>query len=155
MRRHAEGAIWIADDLLQARRDVVWHVVVDPWLSRFGRHTKVDNRRQRLPVDFDQIRRVFSDVAIVGDDHRDRLADVTDFVHRQRPLRPAMRQVGMRYDERRGLVELAQIGGRIHRPYARLRPRPGNVDRANPRVAVRAAQDRRVEHARWIDVVDE
>ena len=155
VRGGAECGIRIADDLLQARRDVVGHVVMDPWLARFGRHTKVNNRRQRLPVDFDQISRIFSDVAILGDDHRDRLADVADLVHCQWALRPAMRQVGMRHDERRGLVELAQIGGRIHRPHAGLRPRPGNVDPDNPSVAVRAAQDRRVEHTRRIDVVDE
>ena len=105
---------------------------------------------QGLVVDGDEGGGVLGDVTVVGDHDRDRLADV------------ACLAVGKR--ERPGLVERhARIGmphhpalhhhaGKIvereHRVYAGQRQRRGLVDRANERVRMRAAHERRVPGAR-------
>ena len=83
------------------------------------------------------------------------LADVAHLALRQGALGAAVRQARVRYDERRRLVEVAQVGGGIDRPHARMRQRHARIDASDPRMAVRTAQDRRVQHARWIDVVHE
>ena len=41
------------------------------------------DRRQWLVVDLDRVGGVFGEIAVVGDDDRDRLADVTNLIARQ------------------------------------------------------------------------
>src|SRR5207247_2635626 len=120
MRGVAESAFRISDHLNQVRGDVVWHVVVDLWLAIFGGDAEVDRRRERLPVHFDQANRVFGDISVVGDDHGHGLADVTDFVDRQWALGAAVGQARVGHDQRRGLVEIAQIGGGEDRVHTRV-----------------------------------
>ena len=47
---------------------------------------RIDHRRERLVIDGDRVGRIARDVAVGGDHHRNRLADVADHVHRNRPV---------------------------------------------------------------------
>ena len=116
---------------------------------------EVGDGRQRLVVDVDEPDGVLGHVAVVGHDERDQLAHVAHLVDRQRPLGPRMGQARMRDQERRGLVELAELGGGQDQVHARQRAGASRVDRADARVRVRAAEAGGVEHAAGLDVVDE
>ena len=58
------------------RGDVPGRVLVDEWGAFGHRLLDVDDDRQRLVLDVDQLEGVLGKVAALGDDHRDRLADV-------------------------------------------------------------------------------
>ena len=47
----------------------------------------IDHRRQDFEIDLDIVERILGDVAAVGHDHRQRLADMADLVPGQRHLR--------------------------------------------------------------------
>ena len=98
VRRLMESAFGIADDLLQTGGDVARHVVVHQRLAWLERDAKVDHRRERFPLDVDQADGVLGHVAIFGDDHGDRLADVAHLALRQGALSAAVRQTRVRYD---------------------------------------------------------
>ena len=86
---------------------------------------------------------------LVGRDHeRDLLALEADLVARQHGLRV----VGDRRHP--GQAERLEVLGRDDRGDVRVRERPRGVDRDDPRVGVRAAQQRAVDHARQPDVVE-
>ncbi len=59
-----------------------------------------DDDRQRLVVDVDQLGRVLGDRTIFGDHEHDRLARVANDVGRQAFLRPAVREVRVRDEDR-------------------------------------------------------
>ena len=122
-----------------------------PWPAP---RSEVDHGGQRLPVDLDQAGGVLGDVAVVGHDHGDRLADVAHLVHAPAAAGCAVGQARMRDDQRRGLVELAQVGGGQDQVHAGQRARAGDVDRPMPRGRAGCAA-RGVQHARRIHVVDE
>ncbi len=46
--------------------------------TRLQRRAAVNNRRQRLVIDLDQLRRLARDLRAVGDDKADRIADMAD-----------------------------------------------------------------------------
>ncbi len=109
--------------------------------------------RQRLVVDEDQLGRVLGDVAALGDDDGDRLADVAHLVLGQRHLRARVEdQVldGRRRDQQRaGLPVVAQVGGSVDGHHAGHVRAPCDV--SMPRdagVGVVAAHEGGVQHAR-------
>ncbi len=58
---------------------------------------QIDDRIDRIDLDDDIANRILGDVAAVGHDHRDRLADVTHLVLRERQLRAAVKdEIGNR-----------------------------------------------------------
>jgi hypothetical protein len=109
---------------------------------------RVDDHRQRLVLDVDQVERVTRRVAILGDDERDLLAVEAHLVGGEHRL-GVVRQRGHPGEAER-LERRAGDDG-VH---LRVRLGLGGVDRHDPRVRVRAAQDRAVEHAGQLDVVD-
>jgi hypothetical protein len=116
----------------------------------FRRH----DRRPYLVVHRDAVDGVGRAVGIVGDDHRDRLADVADDVARQHGggERPALvRTLGAGQDRPR---RLGKVGGGPHRGDARERPRLARVHLQDARVRVMAAHDADVEHAGAVHVVE-
>ena len=67
-------------------------LVVQDWRAAREAGVHVDDRWQRLVLDADQIHSVVRAVRIVGDDHRDGLADEADAIGRERPETARHRQ---------------------------------------------------------------
>ena len=59
---------------------------IEPRARRTGRQAldRIGDRRKRIGIDVDQAHRVFGDGAALGDDERDRLADISELVARER-----------------------------------------------------------------------
>ena len=122
-------------------------VVADDRRALGQRLPRVDDQRQRLVLDVDRLARVLGDVRVVRDDAGDLLA-----------LEPHL--VGGQH--RLGVVgqggHPGQVAGRHHlagehQVHAGDLPRPAGVDRLDPGVRQRAAQDLHVQHAGQHDVV--
>ncbi len=109
----------------------------------------IDHRRQLLVVDLDQLERVLGDIAALGGDDRDRLADVAHAVERHAALLD--RRIG---ETGQGPGDLGDVGAGHDQGHARQRLCPADIDRLDARVRVRAAQCCRVQHVRQHDVVD-
>ena len=114
----------------------------------------VDHRRKALVVDDHELARVLGDVAVVGDDERDRVADEANLAlgqRRSRRLRRRRTELGVPL-----LVHTrVEVLGDEHRADAGQRPSLRNVDRDDPAPSDGAAHEAGVEHARPLDVVDE
>ena len=136
------------------RGHIIGHVLVYQRLAVPGAQAKIDDRRQRLPIDFDQRDSVLSDIAVVGNDHSHRFADEADLIYGEGALCATVGQAGVRHDEWRRLIEVAQVGGRVDGAYAGVCPGGRRVEVIEPCVSVGAAQDRGVQNPRRIDVVD-
>jgi hypothetical protein len=145
-----EVALDVAEVEPALEHDVAVEGVVDP--GRLGVHRRdgVDDRRQHLVVDVDQGARVLGDVPARRRHRGHRLAGEADALDRDRVLGH-----GLGAEGRHRLDELRGLGAGQHGHDARQRLRPRRVDRADARVGVRAAQDRRVEHAGHRHVADE
>ena len=109
----------------------------------------VDDDRERLVLDLDQLERVARRVAVLGDDERDLLALEPDLVGREHRL-----DVGG-HRRHPGQPRASQILAGDHGFDHGVLQRRGGVDRQDLRVGERAAQDRPVQHARQRDVVEE
>ena len=107
-----------------------------------------DDHRQRVVVDLDQLEGVVGDVGVLGDHAGDLLALHAHLVGGQHGLGVAGQ------GRHPGQVVLGQqlAGDDRHHPGEGLGGR--GVDRVDPGVGDRAAQDRHVQHARQVDVVD-
>ena len=90
----------------------------------------VDDRRQRLVVDVDELGRVLGEIAALGDHERDRVADEADLALGERRAR---RLRAPRPDRRVPLLLHAgvQVGGGEHEPHARRGERRRRVDPAD------------------------
>ena len=120
---------------------------------RLRARARVDERRQRLVLDLDELGGVARELARLGDDDRDRLADVPHLADGERVVLHVCAR------RRRDLEE--RVGERRHL-LADQRPvdtadRLGlrDVDRDDVRVRVRRADEVRVAHPVPLDVVDE
>ena len=118
--------------------------------SRIERRAGVDDDRERLVLDVDQLQRVARRVAVVGDHERDLLALEADLVGREHRLRVAATASASRRASRASRSAPGDDGVDL-----RVLERGGGVDRHDPGVGERAAQDRAVQHARQLHVVDE
>ena len=88
----------------------------------------------------------------LGDDQRDRLADMAHLADRQQRLRrKGERLAGLHVGFHRRTHRLQPVGARIlagqHRKHARHRPGRRRVDPLDPRMRVRRAQHHGVHHA--------
>ena len=132
--------------------------------ARLQRRFGIDQRRQRFEIDGDQLGRVFREIAALGQDHRDRLADVPHLVMgQQRLLRieegvldlrgpfPRQRQLGVGH---RG-KELGQLRAVQHIGDARRRGGARQVDRADARVRHLAAHEHRMQRVGQLQIGDE
>ena len=117
---------------------------------RIKRGDRIDDRRQRLVIDFDQLKRVLGEVAVGCDHDRHRL---TDIAHAAGGDRPAFDR-RLDADHKRGR-QLRHLGGGDDGGDAARAPRRVGTDRADFGVRVRRAQDRGMQRAgRNADVVD-
>ena len=144
----AVGALAVAD--LPVVDDVVGLVLLviadDRRALGDGLH-RVDDDRQRLVVDDDRLARVLGDVGIIGDDAGDLLALEAHLVGGEHSL---------------GVVGQGRHPGQVagshhvagqHKVHAGNVPGLAGVDRLDPGVRERAAQDLHVQHSRQHDVV--
>ena len=111
---------------------------------------------ERLVLDLDELGRVLRDRPRLRHDDCDTVADVPRLVEREREVRrhPDLFGDGPRAGQRAGPVgcELRAAEGGDD---ALDLPRGGEVDLADPRVRIRAADDGEPDLARKVDVVDE
>ena len=114
---------------------------------------RVDEHVERLVLDLDELGGVARELARLGDDGDDRVADVADAADRERVVLDLVagrrRELEERVGQRRDLVA-------GQRPVdAGQRQRRRDVDRDDQRVRVRRAHEVHVAHAVPLDVVDE
>ena len=124
-------------------------IVADQRGARIERGARVDDSRQRFVLDVDQFKRVAGRVPVPRDHERDLLALEPDLVGRED---------GLHVGGQGGHPGEVPPGERLPRDHgldAGVRLRRHGVDRADPRVRQRTAQDRAVEHARQYHVVHE
>ena len=109
----------------------------------------VDDRRQHLVLDVDQLERVTCRVTVVGDDERHLLTVEAHLVGGEHGLRVVRHRRHPRQAER------VEHGAGDHGVHLGMSFRPRRVDRDDLGVGVRAAQQRAVQHRGQRDVVDE
>jgi hypothetical protein len=139
--------------LLPAKRHIVRPLGVNHRRVRSQRLFSVDHHRQRLVIDGNQFERVPRRVASLGDDDRDSLADIADFIDGQDVMfGNSQRRVVGRGRYRADLIlELGTGKGCDDSVKA---PRGGGIDGNDARMRVGATQYRDVKHARQFHVVD-
>ena len=153
-----EDVVDVAERHVAFERDVVGELVVERRLALVERVLVGDDRFEHLDVLVDELERVFRGVAVLGDDQRNRIADVADLVGRETVdggRLQARHHVHADHRTRlRGLRQPGEIGAGVDGDDARERPRLGRVDRHEPAVRHGAAEERAVQHPRQHDVVD-
>ena len=116
-----EGALGVAVGKFAHRNFVGLGFRVQQGRGFLARLERIDHRRQRAIFDAHEIGRVLGEIAVLGDDKRDRLADIAHAPDRERPL---MHRRLERDQERIG--KLLDVLAGDHRPDARrgerLRP---------------------------------
>ena len=148
LRERAVGAVGVADfPVVDDVVGLVFLVVPDDRGALGDRLLRVDDDRQRLVVDVDRLARVLGDVGVVGDDAGHLLALEPDLVGGQHRLRVVGQ--GRHPGQVPGRHHLAGQ----HQVHAGDVPGPAGVDRLDPGVRQRAAQDLHVQHAGQHDVV--
>ena len=153
VRGAGERRIDVARLEFDVREVVSAEVVVQHRRPRRERRFRIDDRRERLVVDLDQLGRVLGDVARARDDDRDRLADVAHAVDGQHApdaglrLRPG----GDRRGERREIEQI--LAGDDERDTLEGACSRG-VDSDDPGMGIRAAVEGDMERAGRLDVVE-
>ena len=150
-----KGGIRIAHALHEPARAIGGHVPVNQRRPARERGFQLGDGGQRLVAHLDQLGGVLGDVAILRDHERDHLAHVADAVGGERRLGARLGEGGMRDEERRRLVQLAEVGRRQDQVNAGQGARPRRVDRHDARMAVRTAEAGGVQHPLEVDVVHE
>ena len=124
--------------------------LVDDRRAGLHRLLDVEHRRQRFVVDADLRQRLEGFALAVGDDGDDRLALVANLVDRERRL-----VILAEIDQAEQRVEIARhVGAADDPPHAGLALRFGEVDAADARMGVRAAQHLEMQHALQLVVVE-
>ena len=144
----------VADRPLE--HDVVRGVLVELRGARLDRLLRIDDRRERLPVDRDGLDGVVGLGLGLGDDRGDAFAGPLDVVRGEDPRRVDVvldaRAAAGRPGHRQRVVR--DVGADEDRDHARHRLGGARVDRADVGVRVRAAQDGHVGHRLELDVVE-
>ena len=152
--RGRERAVHVAAPERPLRQNVGRKVFVQERRALDRRLLRIRQRRQRFDVDFDQSERVFRDIPALGDDGRDRFADVTQLAEGER--RYVRRLVALHARGRPiGLDEPGDVLARVDRGDARHRRRRRRIDRYDAGMGVVAAAKRDMQHAVAFDVGDE
>ena len=117
------------------------------------RRARVDDDVERVVVDLDELGGVARELARLGDDRDDGLADVAHLADRERVVPDLAARVGGDLEERVGEDRDLVAGQRpVH---ARLLERRADVDRDDARMRVRRAHEVDVAHPVPLDVVEE
>ena len=127
--------------------DVASQGVVKNHRARLEGLSRVGDGRERLPVDVDQIERVFREIAALGEHERDGLADVANSIARERRLK-TRGEARPRRQAHRNVPDRLEIASGDDGRHSRQRAGALGVDRAESRVRVRRSQHRAVQHSR-------
>ena len=152
-RRRGHGRVHVANLLQHLRGDVAGHIAVHQMLGARG-HLGRDHDRQRLVLDLHELGRVFGQVPVFRDHECDRLARVAHDLRCEAALRAAVRQVGMRDQEREVHIPKREIGGRVDGDHAGHRARGGGIDRCDSRMRIRRAHETALQRV-FADIVGE
>ena len=145
-------------------RDVVTALhVVDEVAGRFipqerrilrERAATIDNRWQRLVVDFDALRGFARELGAVGHDETDRIADMADTARCQRG--PRRHDHRLHRGQARHVTQAVrrEIGSRRDQMHARHGCSGRDVDRADQGMGVRRPQDMAMKRGRLGDILD-
>jgi hypothetical protein len=142
VRCRGEGRRGVAVTERAVARDIGAELVMQGRRARRERGERIDERGQRIVIDFDEIERVLGEIAIGGHHDRDRLAHVARALDRDRPAFERRPQHG---DEGRG--QRRDFGPGDHRGDARSGGRCLGADRADVGVRVGGTQNRGVQGA--------
>ena len=142
---------------LELGDDVVRRVLVGERRAGPGRRLEIRRDGQRIERRRDQRRGVLGDIAVLGDDDGDRLADMADLAVREdRPVAGlAVVLARHAHGKRGGREKRCEIRHREHAVHAGQRPRGGGVDGADAGVRQGAPDEGGVQHAGKADVVGE
>ena len=122
----------------------------------FQPFARIGDRRQLIVVDFDQRRGILGDAAIVGDDERNRLADIEGFVVDKEARLGIELHCGGRERERNPVAgqKRPQVGIEQDGMHALDRLRCRRVDAFDARMRRAASRKYRMQHVGQDDVVD-
>ena len=145
MRCRLDRRARVADLLHEVGGHVARDVGVHEVLA-VTRRPDADDGRQHLVLDGDPVADVLGDVAVAGDDHDDRLADVVDDAVREGVRGAAGDDARVRHEQREGLGQrpLEVLVG-VDRDQAVDLERVGHVDVDDAGMGVRAADERHLE----------
>ncbi len=146
VRRAAEYRVDVAVALVDDRR---FARMARRILDRLG--IRVEQRRQFVDLDLDQIGRILSEVGVFGKHRRDRIADIThDALGQHRlAIRIERRNAAFAKIDRR---HVGNVGSGPHGVDARQRQRGACIDRNDAPMSVRRTNDAHVQLVREIDV---
>ena len=108
---------------------------------------------ERGVVDLDEFERILGEMARGGDHERHGVADVADLLGAERRKHRRV-QAGQHHQRRERMGEPLDVGTGVHGGHAGCPPRRRDVDRRDPGVGERAAQERRVQDPRRVEVGD-
>ena len=153
-----ERGVQVADVACAGVRDVVVVLVEQRRLRGIQRVRIGDDGLQELDLFFDELDRVLGEVAVLGHDQRDRVADVPDLVRRQgmdgRRAEIRHQVHPDRASGRAGVGEAHEVLAGVDRDHTGELSRRRHVDRHQTSMRDGAALERGVEHSRQHDVVD-
>ena len=134
--------------------DVIGRILVKLRRARFGGFFGIDHHRQRLIIDFDQPHRILSNIAVLSDDHRHTRASESHFVAFQHVRRVDVVLDAARLPGTRQRRNTREILPREHTDHAGNSLRRVGIDRLDPRMSVRTAQNSRVGHAQQLNIIN-
>jgi hypothetical protein len=157
VRRGRKRVLDIAIGHRHERGDVAGKIAVRGRCAGRERIAAITHHRQHLVVDHHRRGGILGEIAVVGDDHRDCLADIADFVAGERILGAQRRDggVGHRHRQRFGREPTGHVGDGEHRMDAGQGECRARIDCVDARMGNGAAHERRVQQAGQFDVVDE
>ncbi len=157
MRGTRERAVAVAvfDDVLGD--EIVGTIETRARRTRCETRDRIGDGGKRIGVDLDQAQRIFRDRAAFGDHNANRLAHVSELVARERIRIDLEPDRGRRHRERNAVARQMRTEIVIgeHRADSCERSRRGDVHALQPRMRMRAAEERRVQELGQPDVVDE
>ena len=120
-------------------------------MPRLKRGERIDDRRQRPIIDFDQLKRILGEITVDRDHDCDRLADVAHALDCDRPAFDRCLDADCKACRQR-----LDVGAGDHRHDPRRLLGGGNVDRADASMSMRGAKNGGVTGAgRHADIIDE
>ena len=119
-----------------------------------SRCARVEHRLERLVLGLDQLGRVLGERTALGDDERDRLADVAHSLAREDGVSLVRHHAVLDRPGRQGVDSPAELRAGDDGDDARESARRPRLDSPEPRVCVRAADKRGVREPRKLDVVE-
>ena len=142
---------WIAVAEAAFAGEIAVQAFMQHRLRRIERRERIDHRRQRLVVDLDQVERVLGEIAVGGDDDRDRLADIAHAADRDRPAFDRRLDPDRKACRQRGYLVAGDDGDDARRGARRV-----DIYMCDPRMRVRRPQNGGVQRAGlFAEIVDE